>query len=256
MTRQLQNTTGEFDRIVRELTVVAVRGEKAIRRSVELINEYQEKFGKSRKKLVELATAVGVEVTTLYRWKKQVENPPKPKEKVVKQVSFIELPAATRLRIVPLTLAQANDFVSRIHRHHAPCIGHRFSVGVADENGNLRGVAIVGRAVARHVDQNNVLEVSRLATDGTTNACSILYGTCARVAKEMGFSKIQTYILESEPGTSLKASGWVNEGEAGGGEGWHSRDGRRDDQPTERKQRWAKVFEPKFFEVTKTERAA
>lgn len=120
------------------------------------------------------------------------------------------------LRIVPMTLSAVNDFISTHHRHHKKVQGHRFSLGVKDADGKLVGVATCGRPVARKTDQYSVLEVTRLATDGTYNACSVLYGACARVAKEMGFSRIQTFILDSEPGTSLKASGWVKDGETGG----------------------------------------
>lgn len=156
---------------------------------------------------------------------------------------FRDAPKQTRLRVIPLTLKKANDLVSEMHRHHKPCVGHRFSLGVVDELGDVRGAAIVGRPVSREVSQFDVAEVTRLVTDGCPNACSALYGACARVAKEMGFSKIQTYILESEPGTSLKASGWVFEAETNGGN-WNcsSRKGRREDQPMVKKQRWARIF--------------
>ena len=109
--------------------------------------------------------------------------------------------------IVPLTLAQANALVESIHRHHKKATGHRFSLG-CEVGGKLVGAAIVGRPVARGHEQYAECEVSRLVTDGTPNACSRLYGACRRVAKEMGFRRIITYILDSEPGTSLKASGW------------------------------------------------
>src|SRR5215469_6564108 len=121
------------------------------------------------------------------------------------------------MRVVPLTLAQADMVVARLHRHHKPAVGHRFSIG-AEVDGQIVAAAIVGRPVARMVDQYRVAEVTRLVTDGTRNACSILYAAAARAAQAMGFERIQTYILETEPGTSLKASGWVNEGEAGGGD--------------------------------------
>lgn len=147
------------------------------------------------------------------------------------------------MEIVPLTLKEANAFVANLHRHHKPCTGHRFSLGLRNNEGDLVGVAIVGRPVARAVDQYNVCEVSRLCTDGTRNACSALYGACARVAKEMGFKYIQTYILESEPGTSLRASGWQSDGVVRkDGVGWNNRKGRTDSQPTEAKERWKKVF--------------
>jgi hypothetical protein len=151
-----------------------------------------------------------------------------------------------KLRVVPATLAQANDVVARLHRHHKPARGHRFSLLAVKEDGTVVGACIVGRPVARMVDQYNVFEVTRLVTDGTKNACSILYAAAARAAQAMGAEKIQTYILASEPGTSLKASGWADEGDAGGGD-WNvpSRGGRRTDQPQERKRRWAKGLNPK-----------
>lgn len=159
--------------------------------------------------------------------------------------------ARVHFAIRPVELATANEFVARHHRHHKPAVGHRFSVGCFD-GARLCGVAIVGRPVARMVDQTTVVEVTRLCTDGTANACSCLYAACARAAKALGYSKIQTYILGSELGTSLKASGWVDEGEAGGGQWHHSNEGtglfggpnRRTDQPTETKRRWAKRLAP------------
>jgi hypothetical protein len=146
------------------------------------------------------------------------------------------------MRVVPLTLKQANEIVASLHRHHKPCVGHRFSIGL-EQDGRLIGAAIIGRPVARAVDQYRVAEVSRLVTDGTRNACSMLYSAAARAAQAMGFDKIQTYILESEPGTSLKASGWSFETDTVGRD-WNcpSRGGRRTDQPMVAKQRWARTF--------------
>lgn len=146
------------------------------------------------------------------------------------------------LTLVPVTLKQANEVVARLHRHHQPVVGHRFSIGIA-KDGELVGAVIVGRPVAHKTDQYAVAEVTRLVTDGTKNAPSALYGAAARAAKAMGFERIQTFILESEPGTSLKAAGWKFDGWTNGGT-WNrpSRGGRRDDQPQERKQRWIKVL--------------
>ena len=110
------------------------------------------------------------------------------------------------LRIVPLTLKQANEMVSQYHRHHAPAVGCRWSIGV-ELNGKLVGAAICGRPNARMTPQYSVLEVNRLVTDGTKNACSILYAACARIAREMGFEEIQTAILESEPGNFIASHG-------------------------------------------------
>lgn len=146
------------------------------------------------------------------------------------------------MRAVPLTLTQANDLVSRLHRHHKPVRGHRFSVG-AIKDGRLVGGVIVGRPVAHMTPQYQVAEVTRLVTDGTKNACSFLYAAAARAAKAMGFWKIQTFILDEELGTSLEAAGWQFEGYTDGGD-WNrpSRLGRRTDQPQERKKRYGKFL--------------
>jgi hypothetical protein len=149
------------------------------------------------------------------------------------------------LRIVPLTLQQANTLVTELHRHHKPCRGHRFSIGCRDEQNVLHGAAICGRPVARGCNPYSTLEVSRLVTDGTPNMCSRLYSACARIATEMGFEKIQTYILDSEPGTSLKACGWYFESTTAGGDWNHSAayaGTRRVDQPQCPKQRWARML--------------
>ena len=119
------------------------------------------------------------------------------------------------LEIVPLPLATANAFVSEHHRHHKPVRGHKFSIGCMAD-GKLSGVAIVGRPVSRYLDNGTTLEVTRLCTDGTKNACSFLYGAVRRAAKALGYKKIITYTLESENGASLKASGWKCAGKAGG----------------------------------------
>ena len=113
------------------------------------------------------------------------------------------------------------------------------------ERDRLVGAAIVGRPVSRGIDPYNVAEVTRLVTDGTKNACSALYSACARAAAAMGFLRIQTYILDSEPGTSLRASGWEFVAHTSGGDWNHSTANagtRRTDQPMEAKQRWQKVL--------------
>lgn len=111
------------------------------------------------------------------------------------------------MRIIPLSLKIANQFIKDNHRHHQPVRGCKFSIGLYDTK--LRGVLIAGRPVSRMLDDGLTLEVTRLATDGVMNGCSMLYGAAARIAKEMGYTRIITYILDSEPGTSLKASGWI-----------------------------------------------
>jgi hypothetical protein len=162
------------------------------------------------------------------------------------------------LRIVPLELDEANDLVSRWHRHHKPAVGHRFSIGVVDSSGEIVGAAIVGRPVARLTDYRSVLEVTRLVTNGTKNACSILYAATARVAREMGYEKIQTFILDEETGTSLVAAGWTYEAMTSASHTWNNRDGRRTDQPRTPKRRYSKVLNARaakkiqtpLFEVT------
>lgn len=144
------------------------------------------------------------------------------------------------MRIVPLTLRQANALVMSLHRHHKPVQGHRFSIGLLNASGTVIGAAIIGRPVSRHYDPYNVAEVTRLVTDGTPNACSMLYSAAARACKAQGYSKIQTYILDSEPGTSLKASGWMREVLTRGGDWNRTSRTRRIDQPMCMKVRWAK----------------
>jgi len=112
-----------------------------------------------------------------------------------------------KLATVPLTLEEANEFVRRHHRHHKPVVGHKFSIGAAmgDE---IVGVAIVGRPVSRRRDDGLTLEVTRLCTDGSKNACSFLYGAAWRAARALGFKRIGTYTTPQEGGASLRAAGW------------------------------------------------
>ncbi len=155
------------------------------------------------------------------------------------------------LTVVPAELTEANQFIAALHRHHAPVVGHRFSLACVDADGLIRGVCVVGRPVARLAGSpRDVAEVTRLATDGTYNACSILYAAAARAARAMGFRRIQTYTIPSEGGASLRASGWTDEGAAGGGQ-WKHTDGkpRRTDQPTEVKTRWVRNFDRPAFDV-------
>jgi len=111
------------------------------------------------------------------------------------------------LKLSPITLTAARKFVGRVHRHNAPPQGGLFAVAV-ECDGTLCGVAIIGRPIARRLDDGRTCEVTRLATTGERNACSILYGAAARAAKALGYRKIVTYTLESEPGSSLRAAGW------------------------------------------------
>ena len=155
-------------------------------------------------------------------------------------------------RIKPIELKEANRFILMNHRHHREVQGYKFSIGLFIKD-ILCGVAVCGRPISRYLDDGLVLEVTRLCTNGTINVCSKLYSTCAKVAKELGYNKIITYILESESGISLKASGWECEMRNVGGLKWKHSDGERTDTiinlfgekkkyPNEKKQRWIKIL--------------
>lgn len=165
---------------------------------------------------------------------------------------------SARLRTVPIELEEANAVVEAWHRHHGRVPGHRFSIAAITVAGDLVGVCIVGRPVARMVNHRTTLEVLRLATNGHPNACSILYAAAARAAKALGYDVIQSYILESEVGTSLAASGWERVRAAGGGEWSRPYRKREDTHPTEAKQLYRRVLHPGAPEWRETlpERAA
>lgn len=112
-----------------------------------------------------------------------------------------------KFEAAPIDLKQANDFVNKLHRHHDAVYRDKYRVA-AKMDGKIVGVVQVGRPVSRMLDDGKTLEVVRLCTDGTKDACSFLYGRAARIAKELGYKKIITYILESESGESLKAAGF------------------------------------------------
>ena len=120
-----------------------------------------------------------------------------------------------KLQHVKIGLDEANAFVAQHHRHHKPVVGHLFSIGAALGD-VIVGIVIVGRPVARMRDDGVTVEVTRLCTTGEKNACSFLYGAAAKAAFALGYRRIGTYILASEPGTSLTATGWRQIGEVQG----------------------------------------
>lgn len=144
---------------------------------------------------------------------------------------------ADKLRIVPANLAEANEFVRQHHRHHAPVPGCKFTLAVSDGE-KIVGVAIVGRPVARLLDDGWTLEVNRTCTDGTRNANSILYGAAWRAAKALGYQKLITYTLPEEGGASLRAAGWLCIGERGGGTWNRDKRPRVDLHPLQTKLLW------------------
>lgn len=158
------------------------------------------------------------------------------------------------MTIKQIDLLEANRFVFEHHRHHGKVQGHKFSIGLY-EDGVLHGVAIVGHPQGRYDTDGETLEVLRLCTDGTYNACSMLYGRCARIAKDFGYKRIITFILESESGTSLKASGWKCVDENRGGYDWKNNQRYKDrhkfeqitmfprkEPPQEKKKRYEKIL--------------
>ncbi len=125
-----------------------------------------------------------------------------------------------RLHVRPMSYPTANKFVQYWHRHNKPVLMARFAVCCRDDSGYCHGVAICANPVARMLDDGETLEVVRVATDGTFNACSILYGACGRIAREMGYRRVFTYTLHSESMASLKAVGWKLDAEDAGGVSW------------------------------------
>ncbi len=144
------------------------------------------------------------------------------------------------LKIRPITYREAADYVNTYHRHHRASVGCKFCIAVYD-NDILAGVAICGRPVARHYDDGVTCEINRVCTTGTKTACSCLYGACCRIAKAMGYERIVTCTLQSESGISLKASGFIYDGEAGG-KHWTGKRNQGQSIPNEMKKRWIKVF--------------
>lgn len=123
--------------------------------------------------------------------------------------------SVAEMTIRPITLREANAFVSQHHRHNTATTGNKFSIACYDGD-RLCGVAICGRPIGRKLDDGLTVEILRCCTDGTRNACSMLYGASCRVAKAMGYKRAVTYTLQSEPGASLRASNFTDCGEAGG----------------------------------------
>lgn len=144
------------------------------------------------------------------------------------------------LDIVPISLDEANAFVREYHRHHQPVPGAKFCVAVA-RGEKVVGIAIVGRPVARMLDDGWTLEVNRTCTDGTKNANSCLYGACRRVAFGLGYRKLITYTLPEEGGGSLTAAGWKCIGTAGGGSWSVPSRPRMDKHPLQQKLKWEVV---------------
>ena len=147
------------------------------------------------------------------------------------------------LQIKPVTFAAACEFIDIHHRHHARPQGWKFGTSCWDDD-VMVGVVMVGRPVARGNDDGHTLEVIRCCTDGTRNACSMLYAAAWRASHALGYSRLITYILESEHGSSLKAAGWTF-ARSVVGRSWSCPSRPRDDKhPTCDKELWVKEARP------------
>lgn len=150
------------------------------------------------------------------------------------------------MKITPITQKRAKQFIRDNHRHFPkPPHGDIFRVGLSNDDGDLIGVIMVGRPVARALDNGLCLEVNRCCVlPNNPNACSMLYGRAARIAKEMGYEKVVTYTLDIESGSSLKGAGWKQEAEIKG-RNWNCKSRPREQQSlfqTNNKIRWIKTF--------------
>jgi hypothetical protein len=140
---------------------------------------------------------------------------------------------AVSLHRVPIGWRTAKAFCIMWHRHHAPPRGGKFWVGAADAKGVLRAVAIGGRPVAREFDNGQTIEVTRVASDGSRNACSMLYAACRDAAWALGYTRVITYTQEGESGASLKAAGYRIIAERPARPGWDTPSRPREPKGTE-----------------------
>lgn len=134
------------------------------------------------------------------------------------------------LELVPISYSEACEFVDKYHRHNPSPQGHKFSIGCA-EDGEVVGVCMVGRPVARHLDDGWTVEVIRCCTDGTKNANSKLYAAAWRVARNLGYRKLITYVGKDESGTTMEALQWKCVGEVEA-RSWHCKSRPRVDKHT------------------------
>jgi len=143
------------------------------------------------------------------------------------------------LLLHPLTITEARYFLAKNHRHRKRITGAFFAIGVAREGEEEPcGIILVGRPVARLLQDGWTAEINRCCTDGTPNACSKLYGAAKRAALALGYKRLVTYTLPEEGGASLRASGFRCIASAGGGP-WSRRNRPRvDDHPQQKKIRW------------------
>jgi len=135
------------------------------------------------------------------------------------------------LHLVPVKWPTVVDGVKRWYRHSQPPLGDLgIRVGVADQDQVLHGVGCVGRPVARAYDDGLTVEVTRVATDGTRNACSMIYGALVRAALALGYTRVITYTQEGESSASLRGAGWKVVAQRPARGGWDTPARPRDDR--------------------------
>ena len=138
----------------------------------------------------------------------------------------------TKLKVIPVSLREANEFVENFHRHNKPTQGGKFAIGAIYDN-ELIGVAVVGRPVSATLDDGLTAEVTRVCVvdHAPKNSCSFLYGRCWRIWQQMGGKRMVTYTLQEESGSSLRGAGWKIVGEVKPHDRWSARGGNRNWQP-------------------------
>lgn len=141
------------------------------------------------------------------------------------------------MKVIPMTLRAARDYVTANHRHHRAPQGGLFAIA-AECDGKIIGCAIVGKPVSRMLDDGATAEITRMCTDGTRNACSFLYRACVRAANAIGYRRILTYTLATESGASLRGAGFDMHGKTKGGSWSRPSRARTDKHPTQEKLRW------------------
>lgn len=111
------------------------------------------------------------------------------------------------LELQPITFKEAAEYIRQHHRHHLPPHGWKFGVAVNDGE-KVVGVIVIGQPIARHLNDGYTAEITRCCTNGTKNACSMLYGAAKRAARALGYRRVITYTRTDESGISLGAAGY------------------------------------------------
>lgn len=156
---------------------------------------------------------------------------------------------AQKLHVVPCSKEAASEYIYHVHRHHMPLGFGTFYLAVCTPDGIVHGVAVLGRTTSQHmklpgISNKWIVEVRRVATDGTVNACSALYGASWRFAREMGYRAIISYTLPVEGGSSLRALGWQQVDDVGGNSWAHRGTRGVDIHPVVSKTRWQCCLPP------------